>query len=1412
MMMTSVDELLFELGQRKIKLWLDGDRLRYRAAKDALTPDLITQLKNNKSAIIAFLHEANTGVTQDLPSIQPIAAGETRPLSFGQERLWFLYQLEPESTSNNMPVVVRFNGSLDVKALEISIQSVVDRHEVLRSHFPKIKGKPRLVINNDVQIKLPLIDLRELPDEDRDQEALKQTTQEARQPFNLLNGPILRVKLFQLQDDEHLLIWNMHCIACDGASSDVFYQDLTSFYKSLVTNEPLTLEALPVQYGDFAHWQRQWLQGDRLQSLLDYWKKTLKGTIPLLKLPFDHPRPNGVQTYRGDRAPRLLPMSLNEDLNAISQELGGTLFMTLLAAFEVLLYRYSNQEEMLLSFACSGRGQVETERLIGFFTNTLMQRTNLTGNPTFRELFNRVKKDILEAFTHQDIPFEKLIEELHQGQNQGRSPLFQVKFALNPPWSQGRGMSTVNLPNLKIRSLFGYIYHGKTKYDLTLVMREQDDGLGMVFDYNAEMFDVGTMQRMVDHFHTLLEGIVANPDQPIANLPILTASERKTLLEDWNPTPDAPQNLSIIECFEAKVEQTPEAIALATDNQSLTYKALNKKVNQLAHYLQERGVKKQQYVGLCFDRSIATIISILAVLKVEATYIPLSSKISPEQLNQISIDVDISVVLIENKFIGKFNKFPNQTLNWEDIILDLEKYNSENFISHNQIDDLAYILYPNNQNLTSALPLCGIPIQHQNVIQLASENQQLKLSSTDIILQFADISSEIFTFELFSALLNGCTLAIYPASNSIEQLGDFIQTQKISTAWFPTRLFHYLFSQHFDQCSSIRNCLIGGDTFSFFLVQKARRQLPSCQIINTYSLPENTIFASTFLLNSDISNDDQKWMGRPFENTQFYVLDKYFKLLPIGGIGELYLGGSNLAQGYFNQPTKTEAKFIANPFDSNPESRLFKTGYLVRYLPNGNLELLGRINQLVEIKGFKIDLAEVETVLNLSLIVKESVVTLAQNQQGKKYLVAYIVGIEEETLNAGRLRQFLKQNLSDYMIPDVFIKLPSLPLIANGELDRLSLPKADEITADSSDGFVAPQTLLEEQLADIWSKALRGKKVGRHDDFFELGGNSILAVRVFSEIEKVCKTELPLSILFQTPSIYKLAKAIENKGQYNSSSCMVALQPNGIKTPIFCTHAIGTSVQFYRNLSHYMGKDQPFYALQSQFLEQAETNPNLTLEDMAAFYIQEIRSVQSEGPYLLGGYSFGGIVIYEIAQQLLRSGQNVAMLAIFDTTALGGHRRLPRHEQISKHWENFRTLGISYAARKASTQLNFQAFRVQQFIQKCIQTNKNNSDKSAFFRSRLRQIEILHLQALQNYQMQKYPGKVSLFRSAIRPDNIGDQWDEALGWRNFVQESFEIYDLPGNHHDMFKEPNVEVFAEQLNNCIDKSLIPDKTKR
>lgn len=532
----TLDDLLQTLQQRDIQLWLDGDRLRYRAAKDAFTPELKAQIKAQKSAIITFLRQAQSSSQAQLPPIERIDRDGKLPLSFAQQRFWFLQQFEPDSTANNMPVVVRFQGAIDLEILHQSLKAVMDRQEVFRSRFPLVEGEPVVVIEDAIAVDVPVEDIRHVPAAEREAEAHRLATLEARRPFDLMNGPVVRIKLFQVQDDEYLLIWNMHSIVCDGASSDVFYQDFTAIYTALATGQPLTLPDLPIQYVDYAHWQRQWLQGEVLDNQLAYWKELLAGDLPVLPLPYDQLSPPGMQTYRSDRCARMLSPQLNQQLQQLSQKLGGTLFMTLMTTFEIMLYRYGHPDEMVLSFASAGRAQVETERLMGFFSNTLMMRTDLRGNPTFRELLERVKADSLKTFSNQDLPFERLIQELPpEREIPSRSPHLQVKFALNPPWTQGRGMAPVELPGLTITSLFGYIYHGMTKYDILMVMREQEEGLGMVFGYNTHIFESQTVEAMMDYMETLLEEIVANPDARILEIPMLPTTE-----QDWQLSQKVP--------------------------------------------------------------------------------------------------------------------------------------------------------------------------------------------------------------------------------------------------------------------------------------------------------------------------------------------------------------------------------------------------------------------------------------------------------------------------------------------------------------------------------------------------------------------------------------------------------------------------------------------------------------------------------------------------------------------------------------------------------------------------------------------------------------------------------------------------------------------------------------------------------
>jgi thioesterase domain-containing protein/acyl carrier protein len=531
--MRPLEEFLSELRRREIILWLDGERLRYRAPENSLDPTDLSELRERKAEIIAFLQAAKQLISDNQLPLHPISREGYLPLSFAQQRFWFLYQFEPDSPANNVPVVVRFTGNLDLDVLNRSITTVARRHEVLRSRFPLVDGQPVLVIDPKFEVELPIVDLQVIPNYQQEAETHRIITKDARQPFDLEKGPLLRVTLFRLSAQEHLLLWNMPCIICDGTSSDLFYRELTTCYVAYATGKSPDLPELPIQYADFAHWQRQYLQGEVLDSHLNYWQQQLSGNLVSLQLPTDYPRSSGLRTCRGDRYARMLPKLLHQDLLTLSQQLGTTLFVVLLATFDVLLHRYSQQDDILTTFVSSGRNRVETENLIGFFSNTLILRTHFDQELTFRELVQRIHRQNLDAYTHQELPFERLVDALSPEQRQGRSPLFQTKFTLNPPWTNGQGMAVVKLPDLQIESLFGYIYHGKTKYDLILVTREQDQGLGAVIDYNAELFAEETMERMMGHFQTLLESIIVNPDQAITTMLLLTPSEQQ-LLAAWS--------------------------------------------------------------------------------------------------------------------------------------------------------------------------------------------------------------------------------------------------------------------------------------------------------------------------------------------------------------------------------------------------------------------------------------------------------------------------------------------------------------------------------------------------------------------------------------------------------------------------------------------------------------------------------------------------------------------------------------------------------------------------------------------------------------------------------------------------------------------------------------------------------------
>ncbi|MEH2109901.1 non-ribosomal peptide synthetase [Nostoc sp.] len=1422
--MKTLDELLSELRQRDVKLWLEGERLRYRAAKDSLTPELLTELKTQKAEIINFLRQITTAANSQIPPIVACERNGNLPLSFGQQRIWFLHQFEPDSSSNNMPVVVRLTGNLNVAVLEESLREVVRRHEVLRTTFPAVNGKPTQVIATDVSLTLPIIDLQQVPDEQRETEALLLATKEAHQPFDLANGPILRLLLLRFCDREHLLIWNMHCIVCDGASSDLFYQDFTTIYKALSAGKASPLTPLPVQYADFTNWQYQWLQGEVLESQVNYWKQKLEGNLPIIELPYDHPRPHGVQTYRGDRAALLLSKTLNHALTDLSQKWGVTLFMTLLTVFELLLYRYSGQEDLLISFASASRGQVETERLIGFFSNTLVMRGNLAGNPTFRQLLDRVRKDCLEAYSHQDLPFERLIEELRpEQQSRNSSSLFQVKFSLNPPWSNGRGMGAVQLPDLTITSLFGYIYHGKTKYDLTLVLREQDNGLGMVFDYNAEMFDASTIERMLGHFKTLLEGIVANPDLPISELPLLTAGEQHQVLVDWHgKQANYPQNTCIHQWFETQAKRTPNNIAVSFENQQLTYQELNQRANQLAHYLQTLGVKSGVLVGLHVEPSLEMIVGLLGILKAGGTYVSIVPTSGQDNLAFILEDAQISLVLTQSSLAEKLSEHQAQVIcldsDWKGIAL----HATENLQYYITDETLACVMYVSGGNGKPN----GIAITHRNLVTHSlAISDTWELTQSDRLLLIPSISCDSFIESLFPTWISGAIAILQPQElqNSTAQFFSFIDQQQITVVNLPTSFWYELVNEPSLSAQtlpvSLRLVMVGGEKVSrhayLTWVEKVGKQV---RWLNAYGSLETTLTATVYdpETATEASNTRSEIpIGRAIANTKIYILDQRSQPLPVGVTGEIYISGIGVA-GYFNRLELTSEKFIPNPFSSESGSYLYKSGDLGRYLSDGNIEFLGRLDNQAKIRGFRIELTEIETILGQFPGVQKTVVIAREDVPADKHLVAYLVPKQGETFGSEQLLSFLQQKLPEHLLPSAFVMVDSLPLNANGQVDRKALPALNPTNSKIEKIFATAENPLQLQLTEIWENVLGVHPIGITDNFFDLGGHSLLAVRLFSEIEKIVGKNLALSILLQAPTIEQLANIVERErcskpgvaatptADVKSEtsipwSSLVPIQPNGSKPPFFCVHGLGGEVLRFRELAVHLGSDQPFYGLQPQGLDGKQL-PYTRIEEMAAHYIQQIQTIQPHEPYLIGGYSSGGIIAYEMARQLVMQGKKVALLVLFDTY---GSRNIASVPLTSRNWKSLLAIASNYVIEQVKGNTERFKYQIKEILWRIVFQFHLSLGRPLPYSNRKYMVEEATRQALRKYVLQVYSGQATVFRTEDGLVVGQREADAKMGWGKLALGGVDIYDISGIHNSIFKEPHVRSVSEKMKACIDQ---------
>ncbi|MGA9545929.1 MAG: amino acid adenylation domain-containing protein [Candidatus Sulfotelmatobacter sp.] len=1296
------------------------------------------------------------------------------PLSIAQQQVWLHGQLAAGVPLYNEVLILARAGLLDQEALKRSFAEVIRRHETLRTTFAVEDGSPVQVIAEHHEMDLPVTELSGLPGQNREASVLRIATEEARQPFDLTKGPLIRARLLRLSKQNHILVVTLHTIIGDEWSLSILADELAALYEAYSAGEPSPLPDLPIQYADYAHSQREWLQGDVLDRHISYWGKRL-ADLPVLELPTDRVRP-AVQGFRGAREPLQLSRDLSESLKDLSELEGAPLFVTLVAAFQTLLSRYTGQRDIVVGSIVPGREEVDAENLIGLFAHTVLMRAEIEGDATFRELLRRVRDLSQRDCEYQNMPFDGLVGELQLGRDLSRNPLFQVLVSLTPAMSAARGgWEIVNLD----------VDGGAAKVDLQLQLYDRADGIFARFTYNPDIFDAATISRMAGHFQILLEGVVANPDQRLSKLPLLTQAETHQLLAEWNETRTSyPEDWPLHHLFESQVERTPEATAVVFGNERLTYRELNRRANQLAHHLVSLGVGPDVLVGILVERSLEMVVGLLGILKAGGAYVPLDPAYPSERIAFMLEDSEVVVLLTQHHLLetipDRRAKVVVLDADWHEIA----KKEAKNPTHTGGPENLAYVIYTSG---STGKPK-GVQIPHRAVVNfLTSMSHTPGMTAADRLLSVTTLSFDIAGLEIYLPLVVGASVEIVSREVSSDgyQLLAKLASSGATVMQATPVTWRMLIEAGWKGTPNLK-MLCGGEAVS----RKLSTQLlhSGGSLWNMYGPTETTIWSTC----SRIAPEHEPIViGRPIANTDIFILDDLLQPVPIGVAGELHIGGDGLARGYFKRPELTAEKFIASPFAQDPTARLYKTGDLARYRPNGDIECLGRIDHQVKLRGFRIELGDIESALRQHRGVNDTVVVAREDTPGDKRLVAYFVPSQEAPPTVGELRDFLKEKLPEYMVPSAFVALEAMPLTPNGKVNRRALPAPEQTSLAPSESFASPRNGLEFQLVTIWENVLEVRPIGIRHSFFELGGNSLVAVRLMQRIEQTFGKHLSMATLFQAPTIEQLSVILRQEGWAPAWSSVVAIQTGGSKPPFFCVHGVGGNVLRFYALAQHLGSDQPFYALQAQGLN-ADYPCHTRAEDMAAHYVKEMRTVQPEGPYFLGGYSFGGMVALEMAQQLIAQGEEPPVVVLFDTLCAAARETSFSHKLTSFSSPLLNILRMSGTERRAYVS------RVATAPLRAIQWGLH----VAKLPRKVRKIRNACLEAARYYVPQAYPGRVILFRSSREP--LGGLGDPYAGWSEYLTNGLEVREVKSSHDNILLEPQVQLVAEQLRTCLDEA--------
>jgi amino acid adenylation domain-containing protein len=1339
---------------------------------------------------------------QDAAPIEPIPRVSPMPLSFSQEALWFIDQLAPGQPTFNVSAALRIAGPLDKGALERSISALASRHESLRTTFSASGGTPQQVIAPDLRLNIDVVDLTGLAPGDREAEAKRRAIDESRRPFDLAHGPLARVSLLRLGDSDHAVVLTMHHLITDAWSLGVAADELIALYEADRQGRPAHLPTPPVQYADFARWQRNQFETGAWTSPIERWRRRLTG-VPSLELPTDRPRP-AIRSARGAQHRVTLSRELSEAVRALGRREGVTPFMTLLAAFQVLLGRWSGQDDFAVGSPVANRTRMETERLIGYFVNMLALRADLSGNPTVRELLVRVRDVALEAFENQETPLEVLIPALGPQRDSSRSPLFQVMFLL-----QNNPLPAVRPHDLALSPLHWDEGTGTSKFDLALGFEDAPAGFGGSVEFNTDLFDWSTIERFSRQYIKLVELIVADPDRRLSELSLLSDQERQQVAAWGGAASREPQCLDsnngtrppgIHGRFEAQVRVTPDRLALVADVCRLTYSELNGRANRLAHYLRSYGAGPEVRIGLILDESLNRIVAVLGVLKAGAAYVPLEPSLPAARLESMLNAAGVAIVIVDRGAQGRAPQTVATLINLDADVPTISGPHSKDPSVHVDNDNIAYVVFTSG---TTGRPK-GVMVSHGGLLSVAAAwEEAYELRQAPLRhLQAAGFAFDVFTGDWLRALTTGGTLfaCVRDVVLDPRALAKLIDRERIECLELVPAVAESL-AAHLEQAGGslpgLKLLAIGSDTLRQGLYDRLRRLTGrATRVINSYGLTEATIDSTYFEGPPEGSIDNGPVpIGRPLVGTRIYVLDSRCEPVPVGSVGEVCVSGPGVARGYIDNPALTAERFIPDP-DGEPGSRMYATGDRARWREGGALELLGRQDGQVQVRGFRVELAEVEAAITACAGVREVAVIAREDTAGDQRLIGCIVGEDGQNVRVDAIRKLLRDRLPRPMVPSRFQIVPALPRTPSGKIDRRTLLESLPEVAGADAGQVRPRDEVEEQLATIWEDLLQVRPIGVTDDFFDMGGHSLLAVRLAARIEEHFGRSLVLSDLLKGSTIEALAAQLREPVAERGRSLMVDLGARGPGLPLVLVHPIGGGVLCYGALARCLAGARDVIGIEAAGYETDE-EPETGLVQMAARYVDALVGQRPQGPYLLGGWSMGGVVAFEMARQLAAARHEVPLVVLIDS-AVPARPRVPRSFDVHESVMDFavdlaRTAGVDAASWLERLRgLDPESIFHRGFYQ-AIQRSEIVGEIGPDRLRRLHDVFRANRLALDGYQPRAFSGRVVLIRAESRFN--GHEAAAAGGWDALALGGVTTHHLPGDHYMIMQPPAVERLAE-----------------